>query len=171
MRRQSRDHLSASSWPAGYASDGPSPFKPAGDAEDLGARIMPEDPGGKGDRGQERFQVAWRQIEQKPPDLAIAHRGEPRGDDLQMPIRSEAGARIERMEGALREGGEVAAQQRVVAGGGKAGPQAARHRPLRGCEGMQVGTKTEKFPLRQSVGLQPTDLFRGEGRGPFLRHS
>ena len=51
IRPQSRDNLSASSWPPGYARDGPSPSKPGGDAEDLSARIAAETPSRKGDRG------------------------------------------------------------------------------------------------------------------------
>ncbi len=42
------------------------------DAEDLRARLVPETPGRKGDRGQQRLQVARRQVDDQPPDLAVA---------------------------------------------------------------------------------------------------
>ena len=41
------------------------------DAEDLRRRIVPETPGRKGDRGQQGFQMARRQVDDQPPDLAL----------------------------------------------------------------------------------------------------
>ena len=66
--------------------------------------------------------MARRQIDQKPPDLAIAHRGEPRRDDLQMPIRPEAGARIELGKDVLRKRGEIGVQQRRILRGAEPAP-------------------------------------------------
>jgi hypothetical protein len=42
------------------------------DAEDLHAGLTPEAPGRKRDRSQQRFQVARRQVDDQPPDLAVA---------------------------------------------------------------------------------------------------
>src|SRR5206468_9000883 len=42
------------------------------DAEDLRTRLVAEAPGGKGDRGQVRLQMARRQADDKPPDPAGA---------------------------------------------------------------------------------------------------
>ena len=65
------------------------------DAEDLRARLVPETPGRKGDRGQVRLQMARRQADDQPADPARAHRGELGGDQLDMPVHRERGARIE----------------------------------------------------------------------------
>ena len=114
IRRQSRDNLSASSCPPGYACDGPSPLSPGGDAEDLRRRIMPETPGGKGDRGQQRLRVTRRHVDDQPADLAHAHRRQFCGDDLDMPVHQKGGARTQVTEAALGEADEIAPQQRVV---------------------------------------------------------
>ena len=42
------------------------------DAEDLSRGIVPETPGRKGDRGHQGFEMARRQIDDQPPDLALA---------------------------------------------------------------------------------------------------
>ena len=43
------------------------------DAEDLPREIMPEAPGREGDRSQQRLQVARRQVDYQPADIASAH--------------------------------------------------------------------------------------------------
>ena len=80
-----RDSFSARSWPSGHARDRPSALKPGGDAEDLGARPVTEAPGRKGERSQVRLQVARRQVDDQPPDLALVHRRQLGGDDPDMP--------------------------------------------------------------------------------------
>jgi hypothetical protein len=64
-------------------------------AVDLHARVVPETPGRKGDRGQVRLEVARRHADDQPADPARAHRRQFRGDQLVMPARREWGARVE----------------------------------------------------------------------------
>jgi hypothetical protein len=56
------------------------------DANDLPARVVPETPGRKGDRGQVRLQMARRDADQQPADPAGAHRRQFPGHDLDMPV-------------------------------------------------------------------------------------
>ena len=56
------------------------------DAEQLGRGIVPETPGRKRDRGHQGFEMARRQVDDQPPDLAFPHRGQLGGDDLEMPV-------------------------------------------------------------------------------------
>ena len=80
------------------------------DAEDLGARTMAQAPGRKRDRGQVRLQVARRYVDDQPPDLSFAYRGELRGDDPEMPVRGEIGLRVELDKSALGKAGEIGPQ-------------------------------------------------------------
>jgi hypothetical protein len=84
------------------------------DAEDLRRGIMPETPGREGDRGQQRLQVARRQVDDQPPDLAATQCCQLRGDDFDMPAHREAGSRVQLAEAALREADEIAPQQGAV---------------------------------------------------------
>jgi hypothetical protein len=58
--------------------------KPVGEAKDLRAGFVPETSG----------QVARRHVDDQPPDTAVAHRRQFRGDKLVMPARREWGARV-----------------------------------------------------------------------------
>ncbi len=64
-------------------------------AQDLQARRVPEAPGRKGDRGQQRLQMPRRQVDDQPADPAVAHRRELRCDQLDMPAECQFGLRIE----------------------------------------------------------------------------
>ena len=57
-----------------------------------------------------------RFIDDQPPDLAIPHRGQLGGDDFEVPVDRELGLRIELLEAASGEGGEVVPQQDLVLG-------------------------------------------------------
>ena len=52
------------------------------DAEDLGRGVVTETPGGKRDGGHQGFQMAGRQVDDQPPDLAFLHGGQLRRNDL-----------------------------------------------------------------------------------------
>ena len=78
------------------------------DAEDLRRGIVPQTPRREGDRGQQRFQVARRQVDDEAPDLAAAQCRQFRGDDFDMPAHREAGARVELAETELCEADEIA---------------------------------------------------------------
>ena|SRR6516165_5079807 len=84
------------------------------DAEDLRRRVVPETPGRKGDRGHQGFQMARWQIDDKPPDLTLAHRSEFRRDHFDVPVCQELGLRVELAEAALREITEIRPQDRIV---------------------------------------------------------
>jgi hypothetical protein len=84
------------------------------DAEDLRRRVVPEAPGRKRDRRQQRFQVPRRQVDDEPPDPAVAHCDELGGDDFDMPAHRKAGARVQLAETALRKADKIAPQQRAV---------------------------------------------------------
>jgi len=86
------------------------------DAEELGRRILPEIPRRKGDRGQQGFERAGRQIDDQPTAFALAHCYQLGGDDLDMPIRRKLGLRVQIVKAARREGLEVLPQQSVVLG-------------------------------------------------------
>jgi len=77
------------------------------DAEDLRTRLVPEAPGRKGDRGEVRLQVARRQADDQPADMAGMHRREFRGDQLDMPVHRERGARVELAERTMRKAREI----------------------------------------------------------------
>ena len=57
-----------------------------------------------------------QQVDDQSPDLAVAHRGQLRRDDFDMPVHRELGPRAELVETALREAGEIEPQQCVVLG-------------------------------------------------------
>src|SRR5215831_21225443 len=57
-----------------------------------------------------------RQVDDQPPDLAFPHRGQLRGDDLEMPVHRELSLWIEILEAASCEGHEVVPQQDVILG-------------------------------------------------------
>jgi hypothetical protein len=80
------------------------------DAEDLQAGFEPETSGRKSDRSQVRLQVARRHVDDQPPDTAVAHRRQFRGDELVMPARREEGARVELAETVLCEAGKIGAK-------------------------------------------------------------
>jgi len=102
------------------------------DAEDLGRRVVPETPGGKGDRGHQGFEVARWQIDDEAADLALLHRGQRGGDDLEMPIHCQLGLRIELVEAARNKGGEVVPQHGLVLGA----RQVLNHRILVFCRAV-----------------------------------
>src|SRR5436305_10761785 len=81
------------------------------DAEDLRRGIVPETPGREGDRGQQRLQVARRQVDDEAPDLAAAQGGQFGGDYCDVPAHCEAGPRVELAETELREADEIAPQE------------------------------------------------------------
>jgi hypothetical protein len=117
MRRQSRESLSARSWPPGHACDRRSPLRPGGDTEDLSGGPVTEAPGRKGDRSQVRLQVTRRQVDDQPADLALVHCCQLCGDDPDMPVCREIAARVEFVEAPLGKPGEIGLQQRLVFGG------------------------------------------------------
>ena len=80
---------------------------------------MPETPSREGDRCKQRFEVAWRQVDDQSPDLSFAHRGQFRSDDLEVPAQRKLGLRIEVVEAAQGEVEEILPQQRVVLGPGQ----------------------------------------------------
>ena len=84
------------------------------DAEDLRAGPTPEAPRRKRDRAQQRLQVARRHIDDQPPDLALVHRSELGRHHLDVPVHRERHERVELAETALREGGEIEPQLRVL---------------------------------------------------------
>ena len=84
------------------------------DAEDLGRGVEAETPGRKGDRGHQGFEMARRQVDDQPPDLAFPHRGQLGGDDFEVPVRRQAGLRVEVLEAAPGEGRQVVPQQELV---------------------------------------------------------
>src|SRR5215468_3188765 len=57
-----------------------------------------------------------RQVDDQPADLAFPHRGQLRGDDLEMPVHRELSLWIEILEAASCEGHEVVPQQDVILG-------------------------------------------------------
>src|SRR5207249_888375 len=65
------------------------------------------------------FEMAWRQVDDQPPDLAFPHRGQLGGDDLEMPVHCQLGLRVEVLEAPSGEGGEVVPQQSPVLGLGQ----------------------------------------------------
>ena len=89
------------------------------DGEDLGRGVMPQTPGRKRDRGHQGFQMTRWQVDDQPPDLAFPHRGQLGGDDLEMPVHRQLGLRVELLEAARGEGGEVVPQQDLVLGRGE----------------------------------------------------
>jgi hypothetical protein len=88
-------------------------------AKDLGRGIMPETERREGDRGQQRFQVTRRQVNNQPPDPAFAHRGQFGGDDLKVPVHRELGLRVQIVEAARREGRKILPQEDLVLGPGQ----------------------------------------------------
>ena len=89
------------------------------DAEDLRRRVVSQIPGRKGDRSQQRFEMARRQVDDQPPDLALADGGQLRRDHLEMPVHQERRLRVELAETALSEITEIRAQDRMIFGGRK----------------------------------------------------
>src|SRR5215467_13044551 len=81
------------------------------DAQDLSARVMPETPGRKGDRRQMRLQMARRQTDDQPAEAPCAHRGQFRGDELEMPVRRKRSARVQLAESACGKTRKVVPQQ------------------------------------------------------------
>src|SRR5207237_4577710 len=66
------------------------------------------------DRGHQGFEMARRQVDNQPP-----HRGQLGGDDFEMPVRRQAGLRVEVLEAAPGEGRQVVSQQDLVLGPGQ----------------------------------------------------
>src|SRR5215471_14061999 len=89
------------------------------DAEDLGCGVVLETPGREGDRGHLRFQMARRQVDNKPPDPAFPDRGQLGGDDFEMPVHRQAGLRVEILKAASGESRQVVPQQDLVLGPGQ----------------------------------------------------
>jgi hypothetical protein len=54
----------------------------------------PRHQGREGDRGQQGFQMPRRQVDDKAPDPAFAHRGQLDSDDVEVPIHRQAGLRV-----------------------------------------------------------------------------
>jgi hypothetical protein len=84
------------------------------DAENLGRGIAPEAPRREGDRGQQGFEMARRQVDNQPLDPAFPHGVQLGGDDLEVPVHRQAGLRVEILEAASGEGRQVAVQQELV---------------------------------------------------------
>jgi len=63
--------------------------------------------------------VARRQVDDEPPDLAVAQCHELRGDDFDVPAHRKAGPRVQVAETALRKADEIAPQQPAVLGDGQ----------------------------------------------------
>src|SRR5271169_5471774 len=63
--------------------------------------------------------MAGRQIDDQPADLSFPHGGQLGGDDFEVPVRCQAGLRVEVLEAAPSEGGEVVSQQDLVLGRGR----------------------------------------------------
>src|SRR6201984_2183387 len=77
-------------------------------------RFYAETPRGKGDRSHQGFEMARRQIDDQSSDLALAHRGQLGGNDLEMPVHRQVGLRVESVKAAHREGREIVPQQDLV---------------------------------------------------------
>jgi hypothetical protein len=60
--------------------------------------------------------MAGRQIDDQPLDLALTHRGQLGGDDLDMPIHRELGLRVEVIKAARDKAAEILPQQGLVLG-------------------------------------------------------
>src|SRR6516164_5446603 len=58
--------------------------------------------------------MPWRQINNQPPDLTLAHCGELGRDHLDVPVCPELSLRVELAEAALREITQIRPQDRVV---------------------------------------------------------
>ena len=58
-----------------------------------------------------RLQMARRQVDEEPADAASAYRGKLSGDQLDMPVHREEGARIELAKGAQRKARQVVPEQ------------------------------------------------------------
>ena len=58
-----------------------------------------------------------RQVDDQSPGLALANRGQRGSNDLDMPIERQLDVRIEILEAARDEGGEILPQQGLVLGG------------------------------------------------------
>ena len=80
-------------------------------ADDLRARVVPETPGRKGDRCQQRLQVARRYADDQPADAAVAHRRQFPRHELDMPVHREPGARVELAKAPRRKAREIVPQQ------------------------------------------------------------
>src|SRR5205085_7484008 len=65
------------------------------------------------------FEMARRQVDDQPPDLALAHRVQLGGEDFEVPVRRQLGLRVELLKAASGEGGKVIPQQDLVLGRGK----------------------------------------------------
>src|SRR5271170_185286 len=70
--------------------------------------------------------MTWWQVDDQSLNCAPAHLHQLGGDDLEMPVHRQLGLRIELLEAAGDEGGEVLAQQRLVLGA----RQVVTHRKL-----------------------------------------
>jgi hypothetical protein len=88
------------------------------DTEYRGGGIMPETPRRKSDRGHQGFEVAGRQVDDQPPDLALPYGGQLGGDDLEVPVHRQLGLRVQSVEAARGEGREILPQQDLVLGPG-----------------------------------------------------
>src|SRR4051794_25062577 len=80
---------------------------------------MPQTPGREGNRGQQRFEMARRQVDDQSPDRALPHRRQFRGDDVEVPAPRKLGLRVEIVEAARGEGAEVLPQNSVILGPGQ----------------------------------------------------
>jgi hypothetical protein len=63
--------------------------------------------------------MARRQVDDQQADLALPHRGEFGGDDLDVPVHRQVGLRVEVAKAALGEGGKILAERYVVLGRGQ----------------------------------------------------
>ena len=80
------------------------------DAEELRRRVAAQAPRWERDRGQQGFQMARRQVDDQPPDLALPHRSELGGDDFDVPVHRECCLWVQIVKAAHGEGGKVLAQ-------------------------------------------------------------
>ena len=138
------------------------------DAEDLRARVVPETPGRKGDRGQVRLQMARRHADDQPADPAFAHRRELRRDQLDMPVHRERGARVELAERARREAREVVPQQcRALAPRGVPADD-RRRRGQRGCsEAAAAAASAASAAIWRRSRATNSSTTSRSGRGQF----
>src|SRR5262249_14889338 len=73
---------------------------------------MPETPRRKGDRGEMRLQVARRQTDDQPAEMALAHRRQFCGDQLDVPVAGKGRARVELRKTAHGKAHKIVAQYR-----------------------------------------------------------
>ena len=84
------------------------------DAQDLSRRIMAQAPGRQCDRGAERLEVAWRNIDDEAPDRAATDLIELCRHHLHMPVQVELGLRVEVVKATLDKRAKILPQDGAV---------------------------------------------------------